>query len=118
MGAKNVEIHPVLHFADPDKALQFLAETFGFREHAVHRDPEGRIAYAEMELGGAYLGFGGHTEGSPFDLGAIALYVVLEDGAAIDAHHAHAVAAGAEIVMPPTRTTAHATTRRVTSRAT
>jgi uncharacterized glyoxalase superfamily protein PhnB len=101
-GAKHVEIHPVLHYADPDKALQFLAEAFGFRENAVYRDPEGNVAYAEMELGGAPLGFGGQTDGSPFDLGPTAIYIVLESGAAIDAHHEHAVAAGVEIVMPPT----------------
>jgi uncharacterized glyoxalase superfamily protein PhnB len=101
-GTENVEIHPVLHYADPEKALQFLAEAFGFREHNVYRDPAGKIAYAEMELGGAYLGFGGQTEGSPFDLGPCAIYVVLESEDAIDAHHDHTVAAGAEIVMPPT----------------
>jgi uncharacterized glyoxalase superfamily protein PhnB len=93
----NVTIQPVLHYRDPEKALQFLTETFGFREHAVHKDPEGNIAYVELELGGCYVGFG-RTSGSdsPFDLGPIAVYVALDDP---DAHHERAVAAGAEIVM-------------------
>jgi len=93
----NVAIHPVLHYADLEKAITFLSEAFGFRQHAVHKGPDDQIAYAEMELGGAYIGFGPTPSGeSPFDLGPSAVYVALEDP---DAHHARAVAAGAEIVM-------------------
>jgi uncharacterized glyoxalase superfamily protein PhnB len=91
----NVTIQPVLHSADPDKAMRFLADAFGFREHAVHRTPDGEFAYAELELGGCVIGLG-RSSGGPFDLGPTAVYVALDDP---DAHHAHAVAAGAEIVM-------------------
>lgn len=96
----NVIIQPVLHYRDPEKALRFLTETFGFREHEVHRGSDGNVAYVEMEFGGCYFGFGGTSgEGSPFDLGPTCVYVALDD---VDAHHARAAAAGAEIVMPPT----------------
>jgi uncharacterized glyoxalase superfamily protein PhnB len=96
----NVLIQPVLHYRDPEKALQFLTEAFGFREHAVHKAPDGAIGYVELELGGCYVGFGPTSgSGSPFDLGPTAVYVALDDP---DAHHERAAAAGAEIVMPLT----------------
>jgi len=92
-----VSIHPVLHYRDPEEALRFLVDVFGFREHVVHRAPDGSVQYVEVELGGAYLGFGPTSaDGSPFDLGPTAVYVALDDP---DALHARAVAAGAEIVM-------------------
>jgi uncharacterized glyoxalase superfamily protein PhnB len=52
-----------------------------------------------MEFGGAPLGFGPTTEGSPFDLGPSAVYIALDDP---DAHYDRAVVAGAELGMEPT----------------
>ena len=57
-------INPVLHYADLDKAVEYLKETFGFREHVVHRDPEGNPMYAELELDGCYVGVGGKARGA------------------------------------------------------
>ena len=93
---------PVLVYDDGDKAIEFLTAAFGFAEHAVHRTPEGTIAHAELTYGGAAIGLSDRIKGlqdSPFDLGPCAIYVVVEDP---DAHHAQAVAAGAEIVYPLT----------------
>ena len=91
-------ISPVLHYADLDKAVAYLQETFGFTEHVVHRDPRGNPMYAELELDGCYVGVGQTSpESSPFDLGPAAFYVALDDP---DAMHARASKAGAEIVMP------------------
>ncbi|HEX6312188.1 MAG TPA: VOC family protein [Acidimicrobiia bacterium] len=93
----NVIIQPVLHYRDPGEALRFLTEAFGFREHAVHKGPDGKIAYVELEFGGCHFGLGATSEGdSPFDLGPTAVYVALDHP---DEHHHQAVAAGAEIVM-------------------
>jgi uncharacterized glyoxalase superfamily protein PhnB len=94
----NITIQPVLHYHDPEKALRFLTEAFGCREHAVHRTPDGDIVYVEMALGDCPFGFGrtSPSADSPFDLGPTAVCVALDDP---DAHHARAVAAGAEIVM-------------------
>jgi uncharacterized glyoxalase superfamily protein PhnB len=93
----NVTIQPVLHYQDPEKAIRFLTETFGFREHAVHRAPDGKIAYVELEFGGCYIGFGPtYGSDSPFELGPTCVYVALDDP---DAHHERALAAGAEIIM-------------------
>jgi uncharacterized glyoxalase superfamily protein PhnB len=97
MTEPSVTIHPVLQYADVDGAIRFLCDAFGFTEHAVHRGPDGEIAYAELELGGSYLGFGPtHGAESPFELGPACVYVALSDP---DAHHDRAVASGAEIVM-------------------
>jgi uncharacterized glyoxalase superfamily protein PhnB len=95
----NVIIQPVLHYSDLAKGIEFLTEAFGFREHNIHKGPEGDIAYAELELGGCYVGVGPTRGDSPFELGPTAIYVALDDP---DAHHERAVAAGAEIVMPLT----------------
>jgi uncharacterized glyoxalase superfamily protein PhnB len=96
---KNVRMYPVLHYRDPEKALQFLTDTFGFHEQNVHRGPDGTVQYVELEYGGWHFGFGPTTEGSPFDLGPTAVYVAIDD---LDAHHARAAEAGADIVMEPT----------------
>lgn len=95
----NVSIHPVLHYRDPEKAIRFLTETFGFSEVAVHKDPSGEIQYVELEFGGCPVGFGRTEGGSLFDLGPAAIYIALDD---VDGHHDRAVVAGAEIVMEPT----------------
>ena len=90
-------IYPVLRFADADKALRFLAEAFGFEEVAVHRDGNGTIAHATMSWRGDLIMFSGAKgAGDPFDLGPSVIYIAVEDP---DAHHARAVATGAEIVM-------------------
>lgn len=93
------QFSPVLVYDDAQRAIQFLTEAFGFTEHAVHRTPDGAIAHAELAYGGGYVGLADRIDGSIFDLGPCAIYVVVDDP---DAHHAHAVAAGAEVVFPLT----------------
>src|SRR5436189_6364335 len=89
-------IHPVVHFKDPEQALRFLADTFGFEEKAVHRTPDGAIAYVETAFEGAPFGFGPTTEGSPFDLGPTTVYIAVDE---VDARFERAKRAGAEVVM-------------------
>ena len=36
-------IFPTMRFADAQSALDWLSEAFGFHEHAVHRDEQGKI---------------------------------------------------------------------------
>jgi len=97
---------PVLRYDDGDKAIAFLSDAFGFKEHAVHRSPEGQIVHAELEFKGDYIGLSERAKGesvgdSIFDLGPCCIYVVLDDGAEIDALCERARAAGTEIVMEP-----------------
>jgi len=92
-----VSIHPILHYENPEAAIRFLTEAFGFRELVVHKGLDGSITYVELEFGGAHIGFGPTSDrSSPFDLGPVGVYVALDDP---DAHHERAVAAGVEIVM-------------------
>jgi uncharacterized glyoxalase superfamily protein PhnB len=95
--------NPVLRYGDGEKAMVFLEEAFGFEPGPVHRSPDGVIVHAEMKLGGQYIGLSerAKSEKTIFDLGPCVVYVVLDDGPAIDAMHARAVSAGAEIVMEP-----------------
>lgn len=97
--ADNVTMHPVLHYRDPEKALRFLVDAFGVEEKAVHRDPDGNVAYVEAALGDCAFGFGPTAEGGPFDLGPTAVYVAVDE---VDSRFERAQAAGAEVVMPPT----------------
>jgi uncharacterized glyoxalase superfamily protein PhnB len=92
-------INPVVHYRDLEKGARYLVDTFGFVEEAMHRDGDGNPQYAELSLLGAPLGVGVTTEGSMFDLGPTSIYISLDE---VDSMHERAVAAGAEILMPPT----------------
>ena len=94
-------ISPVLIYDNSERAIEFLVKAFGFTEHAVHRSPDGAVAHAELSYGGSYVGLSDRIPGvqSVFDLGPCAIYVTVDDP---DAHHAQAVAAGAEVVYPLT----------------
>ena len=94
-------ISPVLVYDNAAAAIEFLTKAFGFTEHSVHRSPDGAIAHAELGYGGSYVGLADRIPGahSVFDLGPCAIYVTVDDP---DAHHAQAVAAGAEVVFPLT----------------
>lgn len=92
-------LFPALRYRDANRAAAFLQDAFGFTEHAIHRDPEGRIGHAELRHGNGAIMFG-EAKPDPANPWADAsgIYVVVED---VDAHHARAVAAGAEVVIAP-----------------
>ena len=98
--ARAPSVYPVLRYAEPASAIQFLVDAFGFAQHAVHRGPDGEIAHAELgfDNGLVMLRPSGGAE-AVFDTGGQAIYVVAGD---VDALHDRAVAAGAEIVYPLT----------------
>jgi uncharacterized glyoxalase superfamily protein PhnB len=88
-------IIPTFRYDDARAAIAFLREAFGFEEHAVYEDG-GVVGHAELKLGDAYIMVGDRRSGSgDFPSGSSTIYVVVDDP---DAHHARAVAAGAEIV--------------------
>jgi|tagenome__1003787_1003787.scaffolds.fasta_scaffold17281541_1 uncharacterized glyoxalase superfamily protein PhnB len=89
-------IIPTFRYADARAAIAFLREAFGFEQHAAYEDGDGVVMHAELRLGDAYIMLGQHrTQGSDLAFGPSTTYVVIDDP---DAHHARAVAAGAEIV--------------------
>ncbi len=92
-------LFPALRYRDAPRSVAFLRDAFGFAEHAVHRDAEGVIAHAEMRHGNGAVMFGQARPepGNPWAEQA-GIYVVVED---VDAHHARAAVAGAEIVSAP-----------------
>jgi uncharacterized glyoxalase superfamily protein PhnB len=62
----------------------------------VHRDPDGRVAHAELWFGDDAVMLGASGDAST---STASVYVVVDDP---DAHHDRAKAAGAEITMPLT----------------
>ena len=90
-------VYPVLRYADPAAALDFLIKAFGFGEHQVDRAPDGTIVHAELSWGTGLIMLGPasssvRTGDGPVD----AAYLAVDDP---DAHHDRAVAAGAEVTM-------------------
>jgi len=90
-------VWPYLLYEDVDAAVAWLGRAFGFREVERSTGAAGGT-HVELELpagGGVYLG---QPPGGAKRAGADACVFVLVD--AVEAHHARAVATGAEIVEP------------------
>jgi uncharacterized glyoxalase superfamily protein PhnB len=95
-----MSIHATLRYADADAAITFLTTVLGLTEGHVVRDDAGRVEHAELAHDGDVLMLGSRgPEPSPWDTGRTVTYLALEPGADVDAHHAAAVAAGAEVVQ-------------------
>lgn len=102
-------VMPCLTYRDAEAAMKWLTRAFGFEEKmVVPGDAKRPIAHAEMTLGDGMImlgsayddGFGKHLR-SPAALGAVtaSIYALVPD---VAAHHARAIEAGAEIVLPLT----------------
>src|SRR5579884_734916 len=91
-------IFPALHYRDPEAALEWLKQTFGFEEKAVYRGEDGSIQHAELRLGDGLVMFGGVPADPPRSEDsqpAISIYAVIDDS---DDHYERARSAGAKIV--------------------
>lgn len=91
-----MDVFPTLRYADPDAAIALLRDAFGFTAGQVDRDDAGGVQHAELFSGAGAVLIGPQREGDAFATGRAVIYVVVADP---DAHHARAVAAGAQIVM-------------------
>jgi uncharacterized glyoxalase superfamily protein PhnB len=97
---------PAFYYQDAHAAIDFLERAFGFERHAVH-ESDGVVNHAEVRVGpGGMIMLSTLRENqygmsTPRETGGLtgSVYVVVEDP---DAHHAQAVAAGAEIMEEPT----------------
>ncbi len=96
---------PFLRYSDAPAALRFLCDVFGFEEGLVAPGAGGTIAHAEVWLGEGAVMIGTvrpdrglHGVRTPRELGggSSGIHVCVPD---VDAHHARAKAAGAEIVQ-------------------
>ncbi len=109
-GPKNTTatIIPTLRYTDAVAAIDWLCKAFGFKKHLVVPGDDGGIAHAQLVFGNGMIMLGSaradafgklqaplDTPGSPVPQSP---YIVVRD---VDEHHKQAVAAGAEIVMPP-----------------
>jgi PhnB protein len=103
MPAVRTEIIPYIFYRDVPAALEWLARAFGFTEDMRTGTPSGGM-HGEMSLDGQriMMGQGAKDWGmvSPRDatMATMGVFIYLGD---VDAHHARAAAAGAEIVQPP-----------------
>ena len=98
------KVFPILSYRDARAAVDWLVQAFGFEKGAVHEDPEGTIAHAELTFGEGVVMLGNerpqHEErGYGSHAGQGWIYVAVDGD--IDAHHERARAAGAEIVEEP-----------------
>lgn len=98
---------PTLRYRDAHAAIDWLERAFGFRRHFVVPDGEGGVAHAQLTFGNGMLMLGsaredefGQMQRPPESADAPVSqspYVIVTD---VDAHHARAVEAGADVVMP------------------
>jgi len=109
-------IYPMIAYQDAGTAIDWLHEAFGFTERGErYVMDDGTIGHAELELGGevVMLATPNREYQSPKTNRASCeaaarwldnpwvvdgVLVVVDD---LEAHHAHAVAAGANVIRPP-----------------
>ena len=97
-----------LCYQDAPAAIAWLCANFGFTRRVVHADPSGFVHHAQLTLGNGMIMISSARDdaASPLLVSAAdagvqtgSLYVVVAD---VDAHHDHAIAAGATLVRPLT----------------
>src|SRR5262249_55484352 len=94
-----MNIFPALRYRNAPAAIDWLVRTLGFEQLAVHANPDGSIAHAELKFGTGVVGLNSARPlpGNPWsDVGA-GIFVHVPE---VDAPHDRARAAGAEIIMP------------------
>ena len=108
--AKNTTatIIPALRYRDAPAAIEWLCEAFGFEKHLVVPGENGTIDHAQLVFGNGMIMLGSAREDAfgqlqkPLDASGAPVsksaYIIVTD---VDAHHARAVAAGAQVVMEP-----------------
>lgn len=89
-------LYPVLPYRDARAAIDWLERAFGFERMAVHPEKGGPVVHAELALGTGVLMLTtlDDAEAAKAKPRYNAPYVYVADP---DAHHARAVAAGAEV---------------------
>ena len=98
-------IIPTMRYRDANAAIDWLCRAFGFERHLVVPDEQGGIAHAQLVLGNGMIMLGsvrddafGKLQKTPAQVGGVgtqSAHIIVADA---DAHHARAVAAGAQVV--------------------
>jgi uncharacterized glyoxalase superfamily protein PhnB len=99
-------IVPALRYRDPDTAIPWLLQAFGFEEHSIVTSDDGKAAYAQLMHRGSLIIVGPVRDSEldrlmrqPDEIGGAetqSCYLVVEDA---DAHYIRARAAGAKILL-------------------
>jgi uncharacterized glyoxalase superfamily protein PhnB len=88
-------VFPSLTYDDANAAIGFLVDAFAAEKHAFYAGDDGTVQHAEVRFGNGIVMLGSSSASFPAARGGGGgIYVVVED---VDAHHARARAAGAEI---------------------
>jgi PhnB protein len=99
----NVVISPMLCVKDGDKALAFYQQALGFQIILSFKEPDGKLAHAEMKLGEAVIMLSGeypdYNALSPETIGSSAFKIHLQVDD-VDAVVAKAIEAGAKLIRP------------------
>jgi uncharacterized glyoxalase superfamily protein PhnB len=93
--------YPIVNYEDATAAIEWLKRAFGAEEVAVYKGEGGEVEHMELSFEGAIVMGGskgaGELAGKAEQGQPVWLYLVVSDP---DAHHARAVEAGAEVVIP------------------
>jgi PhnB protein len=97
-------VTPYLHYADLERAMEWLTKAFGFRELTRLNGPDQKPRHAEMGLGESgvvMVGWPGAGYRTPKQLGQVTcnVYVRIDEG--IDALFEQATQAGATVLEKP-----------------
>ncbi|OZM81687.1 VOC family protein [Pseudonocardia sp. MH-G8] len=94
-----MSIYTTLRYDDARAAMAFLTGVLGFTEQHVSTADDGSIAHAELSFGDGVVMIGSRpATPDAFDTGRAVVYLAVDGPGAVDAHHARAVDAGAEVV--------------------
>jgi len=92
-GLRTITVY--LHPTSVPEYIDFLTRAFGAVEEALHRDPTGRVAHAQVRIGNAVIEMGEPDPPRPMPT---TFYLYVDDA---DALYHRAVAAGATSLAPP-----------------
>lgn len=93
----------LLGYEDIEEARKFFVHALGFEDEREVRDEHGVLTRSHVRWGDTVLMLdnpGAHGVRSPQEVGGVTHVIVVSVGD-VDAHHARAVAAGAQVLLPP-----------------
>lgn len=102
----SANIIPTMRYRNAPRMIEWLAEAFGFKRHAIYEDGKGGVSHAQLTLNGGMIMVStmrddefGKLQTTPAALGGTtqSAYIVVPDA---DEILARASAVGAKIVMP------------------